>query len=91
MNPSTDNLTEYLQFLAMKGIAAQADLWAVKGKSSQTDIVIDDVFYPLWELNDPRNAEALARLDFKAIKDSRKPDWSPFEGENQKPAPEQAK
>ena len=37
---------------------------------------VGDDFFPLWELILPENQEALARLDFAAIKARRGPDWS---------------
>ena len=37
---------------------------------------VGDDFFPLWELILPENQEALAQLDFAAIKARRGPDWS---------------
>ena len=35
-----------------------------------------DEFFPLWELCQPENREALERADFAAIQARRGPDWS---------------
>ena len=42
----------------------------------QEGLDLDEDFFPLWELSLPENQEALARLDFAAIKARRGPNWS---------------
>jgi len=37
---------------------------------------VGDDFFPLWELMQPENQEAIERLDFAAIKARRRPGWS---------------
>ena len=42
----------------------------------QEGVDVGDEFFPLWELILPENRDALARLDFSAIKARRGPGWS---------------
>jgi hypothetical protein len=42
----------------------------------QEGLDVGDDFFPLWELTLPENREALALLDFAAIKARRGSDWS---------------
>ena len=49
-------------------------LYGPRGYQEGVDVNAD--FLPLWELTLPENRDALARLDFAAIKARRGPDWS---------------
>lgn len=44
----------------------------------QQGMSLEGHFYPVWELNDPANAELLARFDFEGIRKRRPANWSPF-------------
>jgi hypothetical protein len=70
-----DNLVEAAEELRRLGVdACHEILYGPHGGREGLDI--DDDFFPLWELILPENQEALARLDFAAIKARRGPDWS---------------
>jgi len=42
----------------------------------QEGLVVDEDFFPLWELSLPENNEAVEQLDFAAIKARRRPGWT---------------
>jgi hypothetical protein len=70
-----ENLAETAEELRRSGVAACHEiLYGPHGGREGLDV--GDDFFPLWELLLPENQEALARLDFAAIRDRRSPDWS---------------
>ena len=70
-----DNLAETAEELRRRGVdACHEILYGPHGGREGLDV--GDDFFPLWELLLPENQEALARLDFAAIKARRSPDWS---------------
>ena len=70
-----DNLAEMAEELRRCGVEACHEiLYGPHGGREGLDI--GDDFFPLWELILPQNQDALARLDFAAIKAGRGSDWS---------------
>jgi hypothetical protein len=70
-----DDLAETAEELRRRGVdACHEILYGPHGGLEVLDI--GDDFFPLWELLMPDNQEALARLDFAAIKARRGADWS---------------
>jgi len=70
-----DNLAETAEELRRRGVdACHEILYGPRGGREGLEIAGD--FYPLWELLRPENQEALAQLDFGAIKARRSADWS---------------
>jgi len=70
-----DNLAETAEELRRIGMEAFHEiLYGRHGGREGLDVGED--FFPLWELLLAENQEAVARLDFAAIKARRGPDWS---------------
>ena len=70
-----DNPVQLAEDLCDLGLDASHEI--VYGpRGYQEGVDVDAEFFPLWELTLPENREALARLDFAAIKARRGPDWS---------------
>jgi hypothetical protein len=70
-----DNLAETAEELRRDGLEACYEiLYGLHG--GREGLEIADDFFPLWELLLPENQDALARLDFAAIKARRASDWS---------------
>jgi len=70
-----DNLAEMAEELRRRGFdACHEILYGPHGGREGLDIGED--FFPLWELLRPENQEAIALLDFAAIKARRGPNWS---------------
>ena len=44
----------------------------------ESGILLDGKFYPLWEFNEPVNAEFVRNFDLEGIRRRRVDDWSPF-------------
>jgi hypothetical protein len=66
---------ELAEDLCRRGLEACHEIvFGPRGYQEGVDVNSD--FFPLWELELPENQEALARLDFGAIKARRGPDWS---------------
>jgi hypothetical protein len=61
-----EKLTAFAEQLRGEGIEAKADLF--RGRDG---LMVDRVFFPLDELNDPANSALLAARDFAAIVDRR--------------------
>jgi len=70
-----DDLAQVAEDLRRRGIDACHDfLYGPHGCLEGLDVGED--FFPLWELMMPENQDAVAGLDFAAIKRRRTPDWS---------------
>ena len=70
-----DDLAQVAEDLRRRGIDACHDfLYGPHGCLEGLDV--GDDFFPLWELMMPENQDALAGLDFAAIKRRRASDWS---------------
>jgi len=69
-----DDLCQAAADLRSQGINAEHDF--IYGPHGCLEgLNVDDEFFPHWELCLPENAEALARVDFAAIKQRRCADW----------------
>jgi hypothetical protein len=70
-----DDLAETAEELRRCGVEACHEiLYGPHGGREGLDV--EDEFFPLWELLLPENRDAMARLDFAAIKARRGPNWS---------------
>jgi hypothetical protein len=70
-----DDLAQVAENLRERGIEACHEfLYGPHGCLEGLDVGED--FFPLWELMLPENEEAVARMDFDAIKARRGADWS---------------
>jgi len=70
-----DDPVQLAEDLCKLGIeAAHEIVYGPRGYQEGLDVDAD--FFPLWELELTENRDALARLDFAAIKARRGPDWS---------------
>lgn len=70
-----DDLAEMAEELRRRGVEACHEiLYGAHG--GLEGLGVNDEFFPLWELLQPVNQEALKRFDFAAIKANRGPDWA---------------
>ena len=70
-----DNPVQLAEELRKLGLDASHEI--VYGpRGYQEGVEVGDDFFPMWELTLPENQEALAILDFGAIKARRRLDWS---------------
>ena len=70
-----DNPVQLAEDLCKLGLDACREIvFGPRGYQEGLDVGSD--FFPLWELTLPDNRDALARLDFAAIKARRAQDWS---------------
>jgi len=70
-----DDPVQLAEELRHRGIYASHEIvYAPHGY--QEGLEVGNEFYPLWELTLPENRDAVASLDFAAIKARRSQDWS---------------
>jgi hypothetical protein len=70
-----DDLTKIAAVLLGRGVAARRE--AKDGLTFRLEgLVVDQEFFPLWELNLPENERAASALDFQQIKARRADGWS---------------
>ncbi len=70
-----DNPVQLAEDLRKLGFDASHEI-VFGPRGYQEGLDVGDDFFPLWELTLPENREALALLDFSAIKARRGRDWS---------------
>ena len=70
-----DNPVQLAEDLRKLGFDASHEI-VFGPRGYQEGLNLGDDFFPLWELTLPENRQALARLDFTAIKARRSRDWS---------------
>lgn len=61
-----ENLAQFADELKAKGVDVDYEIVFAEGRYLE-GLDIGEEFFPLWELCDPANDEALSRLDFDAI------------------------
>lgn len=69
-----DNLAQLADDLRSRGVEADYEIVFAEDRFLE-GLDVGEEFFPLWELTEPENEEALARGDFEAIKSRRPPDW----------------
>ena len=70
-----DDLDQLVEDLGRIGISSVHEfVWGPHGCIEGLDVGED--FFPLWELKLPQNRESLLRMDFAAIKERRRGDWT---------------
>jgi hypothetical protein len=77
MDASHPELDALIERLAEKGVRASI-VYVRQDHLGMIGLRIGEDFYPLWELTARVNRRDVDRLDFAAIKKSRRPGWSPF-------------
>jgi len=70
-----DNPVQLAEDLRKLGFDASHEI-VFGPRGYQEGLNLGDDFFPLWELTLPENRQAMARLDFAAIKARRGRDWS---------------
>lgn len=72
---SVDNLCQVAEDLQKRGIdAVYGFLYGAHGCIE--GLIVADEFFPLWELSQSENLEAVERADFTAILQRRAVDWT---------------
>lgn len=78
-----DELDDFVEQLQQEGFDAKHDIFSgqegvligPRGSDLRGSPDAKALFFPLWELNDPRNQALVVERRFHEIKERRSPDW----------------